>query len=193
MPAPFTDIVVRSTIEPVSVELYNPYARPGVDPPIMRCTAPCRAHVPVGRYKLYVAEGPENLSGSRAVDVSGPSTVVVDPDKPSQRTIGLVLGIGGVVAMISGAVLVLSGSCWDDGYCNHSDDGRSGAGAFLLLSGVVATPIGWVMFGKSFKPEVTTTPAGPQFGLAPALLPSPHRALGSAPDAVPGLVLSGRF
>jgi hypothetical protein len=187
---PFVTIAIRSTVEPLLVELYNPSARPLVDPPIARCQVPCRAHLPVGRYKMFVHETEGTLSGARIVDISGPSNVLVSPDARGQRTAGLGLGIGGTVAMIVGAVLVLSDLCVDG--CSRYDDSsdsRAGIGTALLLGGLVATPVGWVMFGKSFRPEVSQMPTA-QVGLSPTVFTTPR---GTATDHVPGLVLNGRF
>ena len=38
-----------------------------------------------------------------------------------------------------------------------SDRARAGSGLVLLLGGLTITPVGWVMFGTSYKPEVEVT------------------------------------
>jgi hypothetical protein len=190
--SPLVAVTFRARVEPLVIELYHPQAKPGIDGPIARCQIPCRAQLPVGRYKLYVTASEETLSGSRIIDIVGPSTVIVDPDAPGQRTTGLVLGIGGPVAVIVGAVVLVSSAfdrCYDCGDGNNNDSAGGVIGAVLLLGGLVAIPVGWTMFGRSFKPEVTQSP-GAQVGLAPTLFSPPR---GVAGERVPGLVLSGRF
>ncbi|HVU04213.1 MAG TPA: hypothetical protein VHE30_20790 [Polyangiaceae bacterium] len=152
------------------VEIYGPSANVSQDRPIARCTTPCFARLPTGRYKLHVAKTEDTLAGSRVFDLDGTSRVEVSPDEPWQRTTGLVLGIGGPVAIVTGIVLLVTEatsrsvhSCADDTCSWHEEapsDSVVAAGALLIVGGLAATPIGWVMFGKSFKPEVRVTPAG---------------------------------
>ena len=78
-----------------------------------------------------------------------------DPDTKAKNIAGLVLGIAGPVLSIAGLMTYYS-------YCDGAfsgaqtcsvDGGAQTAVALMLIGGVVATPIGWTMFGTSFKPE----------------------------------------
>jgi hypothetical protein len=95
----------------------------------------------------------DTLAGGRVFELRQSTAIVVSPDHDSQRSGGLVLGIGGPVVTIVGAVLVLSSLCEGCGRSNNA-----GAGLLLMLGGIAVTPIGWVMFGRSFKPDLTLTP-----------------------------------
>jgi hypothetical protein len=162
----------------LAVELFHPRADVDVDPPIARCVTPCIAHLAPGRYRVRALETEDTLGGSRIVEITGPSDVEVDPHDPSQRTVGLALGIGGPIAIMGGALLVLSGICIEE--CRADRSGVVLPGLLLMLSGVVATPIGWIMFGKSFHPGVQVTPLYPM-GAEPTALAGPRRAGASDP------------
>jgi hypothetical protein len=101
------------------------------------------------------------------VDISGPSTVRVDPDTHAHRDGGLALGIAGPILMLVGMVALLGNECWE---CSaeererRNDERRvpntlAGVG---LIGGLAITPIGWVMFGTSFKPEVEVDTGAPR-------------------------------
>jgi hypothetical protein len=166
--APPAEIVVTLSAEdkPLFVELYHPRAKVGTDPPIARCRTPCFARLSPGRYRLFVHETEDTLSGGRIVDLDQSTAIVVSPDHDSQRSTGLALGIAGPVVTIVGAVLILSSLCWGESdttsttgtqtCADHSNN--VGPGIVLMLGGLAITPVGWVMFGKSFKPDLTLTP-----------------------------------
>lgn len=151
-------VTIAGTRPLLLVELYAPRAAPGLDLPIARCRTPCVAHLVPGRYRLAVAATDETLDGSRSIQIEGSSELEVDPDSASQRTTGLVLGIGGPVASMLGAVLLLSNVCIDS--CSHENGGAAAAGALVMLGGMVVTPIGWILFARSFAPEVEMRPLG---------------------------------
>ncbi|HVW27565.1 MAG TPA: hypothetical protein VHC69_19505 [Polyangiaceae bacterium] len=165
--------------ESADVEIYPDWATPGSVPPIARCRLPCGFQMPRGRYRLAVAETPNTLAGSRPVVIDGASRLVVTPRDRGTRTLGLVLGIGGIVAVVAGIGLMADGfhsyyTCDLDGPCTRttSFSGEAGAGLALFLAGAALTPIGWVLFGKSFRPAVDVE----------------HPGVGSAPRARVGVV-----
>jgi hypothetical protein len=178
--------VIRGETEPLVVELYHPKAKPLTDQPIARCTVPCRATIPAGSYKLYVHESEGTVAGTRTISVTQPTTLTVSPKSTGQRVGGLIIALAGTTALLSGLALASTTLCWDGSYGCGTDAEESAALA-LLLGGLVATPIGWIMFGNSFGAGVTQT--APQYGLAPTLFPS--RASGA--NGLPGLVFNGRF
>jgi hypothetical protein len=145
------------------VDLYAPGSRPDRDVPVVRCRTPCVAHVPPASYRVYIHAEADTLAGSRTVNLAGPSYVTVTPDEPTERWLGLGLGIGGVVAIPTGLVLILVDAlndvaCIGDEPCRDTTH-LAVPGVLLLLAGLVATPVGWILFGQSFKPDVTVQPA----------------------------------
>jgi len=149
---------LASTEPGVHVSIYPEKTNPDIVAPIVDCASPpCRVGLYPGRYKLHVSEGPNTLAGSRDIEIRSPSLVTVDPDTHEHRSVGLALGIAGPVMMLGGLVWAASESCYEyDSNCQHSSDRdtRISFAIFTMLAGLAVTPIGWVMFGTSYKPEV---------------------------------------
>lgn len=124
------------------------------------CPSSCRLFLYPGKYRIRITETDETLSGSRLIDVSQSMAIEFDPDTSAKKNAGLVLGITGPIMMIAGVATLLG---HPNDYEREEDRTRINVGAFLLLGGLAATPIGWVMFGTSFKPEyeIRTWNAGP--------------------------------
>lgn len=125
-----------------------------VDRFVSRCSTPCRLTLPMGRYRLFVHRTSNTLAGRRKLDIGGPTTVVLEPKGPSQRNIGLTLGIVGSVALIFGVGMALGGANFQE------DPERATIAASLLVGGLIATPVGWVMFGVGRRPGMTVEPRG---------------------------------
>ncbi len=139
--------VTLESAEPgVRVELHYRRADPENSEPILSCIDTCSTHVPRGRYKFYVVGDDSFVSGSREVDIQDDVVLVIDPDTTEHRTIGLVLGVGGIISFGVGVSLLLNGAV-------QANDSKAETGAWMLLGSLVAIPVGWVMFGTSFKPE----------------------------------------
>ncbi len=117
---------------------------------VARCDTRCGLYLPKGKYRLVVKESDDVADGTRRFKLDGPSSILLSPDTPGQRWAGLSLGIGGIAATIAGAVLLLS----SNGCADCGEATKQKAGVVLLLGGLGATPVGWVMFGKSFKPDL---------------------------------------
>jgi hypothetical protein len=127
---------------------------------VSHCDTDCTIYVRPGRDRLRVFNTATMEAGSRTVEVMEPSLIIVDPPSPSKRKVGLGLGIGGAVLSTFGLIL------W-----GASNDVRSPrwvrgdwsllTGLAALMGGAVASPIGWVMFGKSFRPKVEVIPDPP--------------------------------
>lgn len=129
---------------------------------VSRCSTPCSLTLFPGRYRLFVHRTPDTLAGSRKVDIEGPTSVTLEPKGPSQRNIGLTLGIVGSVAVIFGVGMVLGGVDFKD------DPGRATVAASLLVGGMIATPVGWVMFGLGRRPGMSVDPReGPSVASEP--------------------------
>lgn len=146
----------------VALQLFGEKANPASAAPIVECgSLPCRVALHPGKYKVRVTETESTLAGTRGIELREASTVTVDPDTTEHRSAGLAMGISGPILTLVGLGLILSASCYD---CTDSTrhEERAGLGLFALVGGLTITPIGWVMFGTSFKPEVEVTPLGSQ-------------------------------
>jgi hypothetical protein len=141
------------------VEIYPDWASPGSVPPLARCRLPCGFQMQRGRYRIRVLETPDTLDGERSVSIDGTSRLVITPRDRAKRTTGLVLGIGGAIAVVAGIALMIHGSSEANNNCNQSNctyvwNTESTTGGILFLAGAIMTPIGWVMFGKSARPAI---------------------------------------
>jgi hypothetical protein len=139
-------------------------------PYFARCTSECALAVEPGEYWLTAAGTESTREGRRRVTIVEPTRLdVTGRDSDSVSTglalgiIGPVLTLGGMIAMLVGAVesfdYCSSGSSSGSASCGDDGDGDTliigGLGA--LVTGLVLTPIGWVMFGKR-APTVNSTP-----------------------------------
>jgi hypothetical protein len=148
------------------IALYPPERDSELGPALYRCVTPCTVELPPGKYRVHVEETKDTRAGSRIVSLSGPSFVQVSPRTHEQRWIGLGLGVGGIVLFQAGTVLLVVGAL-SEFACTGSriDEGCSGGGHFvapglaMIVAGLVTAPIGWVIFGKSFRPRVDIEPA----------------------------------
>jgi hypothetical protein len=144
---------LSSSTPGVGFKVYLEKSKPDRDAPIATCPGNCRVFLAPGTYRFLVTETESTLKGSRVIDVTGPMAIDFDPDTRTQRSTGLVMGIAGPIAMLVGFGILLGDGLHDE-YDERDDDeaGRT-VGGLLLIGGLAATPIGWVMFGRSFKPE----------------------------------------
>jgi hypothetical protein len=164
----------------VKLSLYAEDANTDSDRPFYVCESPpCRLLLWPGTYKVYAGGSDDTLSGARTLELSSSTRIVVDPDTKAHRTAGLTLGIAGPVLIFTGFVFLVSSIAIDSSQTSAQED-RATAGAFMLLGGVAITPIGWVMFGTSFKPEVETESARSErtWRTARTRLPSPGLSAG---------------
>jgi hypothetical protein len=176
LPPMFVDLA--STEPGVRVSIYPEKAKPGLAAPIVECASPpCRVGLYPGRYQLHVSEGPDTVAGSRGIEITAPSLVTVDPDTQEHRSVGLALGIAGPVLMLGGIVWALSEQCYDTDNCRNTSDRETRAelAIFTMLAGIAITPIGWVMFGTSYKPEVEVSSGLMASGDRPVRTASPRR------------------
>jgi hypothetical protein len=146
---------------PLTVVLYQLNPRSGVVSTWADCKTPCVVRVQPGAYRLLVHATSATRSGERPVLLERPSTLWVSPDSYSQRWIGLGLGVGGFLAMVTGFALLAPqiGACASEYGCDSATVGST-TGAILLLSGLLAASPGWFIFARSFSPDVDTRPPG---------------------------------
>jgi hypothetical protein len=151
--------------ETALVSIYPDWTSEGAVAPLASCHLPCGFQMQPGRYRIQVAETETTLRGSRPVIIEGPSRLTITPRERAKRTAGLVLGIGGIVAVVAGIGLMIDGThqqrCNGD-FCRELEfDAEAGAGLAVFLAGAAITPIGWVLFGKSFRPAVDVEHGAP--------------------------------
>jgi hypothetical protein len=168
---------LTTSTEGAGFEVYFESSKPGIDAPLASCPGSCRVFVYPGKYRIQITETEDTVRGNRLIEVRGPMSIDFDPDTSAKRTGGLILGIAGPIMLITGVMLVLSDEI-SNGYDDHSydNDTEEAFGVLLMAGGLAATPIGWVMFGTSFKPEYQTAPAlrstsapQPQWSFGPAM------------------------
>ncbi len=142
------------------ISLYPEFATVGSGAPLASCRLPCGFQMQRGRYRVAVAETESTLPGSRPVSIDGPSRLTITPRDRAKRTTGLILGIGGAVAVVAGIGLMADGLgrafrfCDSSTNCDSGNGAEFGGGLLLFVAGAALTPIGWVMFGKSFRPAI---------------------------------------
>lgn len=132
--------------------------------PIAECPGNCRLMLLPGRYQIFVHATDDTLAGSRMVDITTASTVRVDPDTTAHRDVGLGLGIAGPVIILASLAALLANADWysENEDRSQADETEDSLAVLGLLGGLAITPIGWVMFGSSFKPEVEVDTGAPR-------------------------------
>ena len=94
------------------------------------------------------------------MDIDGPARLVVTARHRAKRGGGLVLGIGGIAMTLAGIGVIAEASdlsptnCDVYGRCQTDATAAASMGLALMLVGAAVTPIGWVLFGKSFHPAI---------------------------------------
>jgi hypothetical protein len=127
----------------------------------------CVASVRPGQYEISVFDRGSD-AGSRELDLTRAERLLITPPDESARTTGLVLGVAGSVLLGAGvvmSVIAYSSSfseCDDGGDCD--DDTPPWLGPMGIAAGItggIAMPIGWVLFGNNLRPRVERTPVDP--------------------------------
>lgn len=169
---------------------FTPGAKPGEDRPLITCPRSCRIQLQQGQYDIRVQETDETLAGTRPFTITHDTKIRFDPDTKTKRTAGLILGITGPIAIVTGIAIIISSIHIEpyggsDG-TNHSDNDKGAAGVLLLLAGLGATPAGWIMYGTSKRPEYELSV--PSNSASPG--PKPSFSFGAVPTKG-GLSLGG--
>lgn len=128
---------------------------------VAECYGSCRVSLPTGKLVVHVSETHDSYGGRRPIRLDEPSIVRVTPSTPSDRWVGFAAGAGGTVLTVTGAFLLVAGMMSDQD-CLRScrGDREAGIGAVMFLVGGIAAPVGWVAFGRSFRPSVDIEPMG---------------------------------
>lgn len=140
---------------------------PDFPKPVAGCTGSCTVYVLPGRYRLTVSPTHSTRAGTSSVRVEHGTRLEVSPRGYASRWAGLGTAVGGMGTMVAGVTLLATGS--------KASGSRFAVGLASFLMGAAATPIGWVIFGKSYRPSVRVLPphhgegdaASARFGIGP--------------------------
>jgi hypothetical protein len=140
----------------VRLELYDPTKRPPRYLPAAVCLDRCAVTALPGRYLLRVSGpwGSDVKTSQRFLDLEESADVTIDPPSTFQRYFGLSLGILGPTLIVSGIMM----SFFSSYHTEERVQPWHTIGLSMALTGVVATPVGWVMFGVNGKPAVAIVP-----------------------------------
>jgi hypothetical protein len=128
---------------------------PDFPDPVAVCTGSCTVYVMPGRYRLHVSATAGTREGTSTMRIEHASRVSISPRTYSSRWVGLGTAIAGMGALVGGMALFAV----PDSPSGSLSDSRFTAGLVTFLAGAALTPIGWVVFGKSFHPSVRVLPA----------------------------------
>jgi hypothetical protein len=123
-------------------------------PAVARCTAYCDFWAPPGKYVVYARDP---LTGERkdlSLRIKQSSRFELQPGDDDARATGLAVALGASAAVVVGMVLVmpvLVSSACDGEDCTTTNLQRDTAavGLGLVLAGLIATPIGWIIYGSN--------------------------------------------
>jgi hypothetical protein len=153
--APVTPVV---PFVPVEVR-----ARPSVETSFVadgetfqRCTGNCSFNAPLGRRYRVHASGEGVPEATSDVVFDRATRIEVVPGDTSARAVGLVIGIAGTIMAISAAVLIVG-----NGPLGNPKSDANTWGGYLMLGGLVATPIGWGLLGGYLRTRVSVVHPGP--------------------------------
>jgi hypothetical protein len=151
---------------------------------VAECFERCVVELQPGSYDFWVHPGPHTVGGSRQISVNGPMTIEFDPDTDEHRWGGALLGAVGVGSFV--AALFILTSC-SRGCATDSTDGKLGNSLLgpLVLTGLIATPVGFSMLGTAMKPEYAIEPEDPERLRAGAPRSTRHVRLRAPPQAMP--------
>jgi hypothetical protein len=151
-PPPYLSHVSIQAAPSTLLEVWPKSHAPG-SPAVARCTAYCDFWAPPGKYTVYALDP---LSGERkdlSLRIKQSSRFELEPGDDEARATGFAVAMGGSAAMLAGLVLVMPRvlAAWCEGDCTTSKAQRdtASAGLGLLLAGVIAAPIGWIIYGNN--------------------------------------------
>ena len=121
--------------------------------PIAECVGMCDFSALPGRYTLYTHDTSSGDEHQVSLRIKRSSRFQLLQGDDSARDAGLVLGITGSVSIISGFFMVLpvvfSSICEASNCTTPGERVTAEVGLGLLLGGIVATPIGFVVFAHN--------------------------------------------
>jgi hypothetical protein len=125
--------------------------------PLTVCFDRCELRTPPGRYLLRISGPPgADVHASRGyVDLREDSVVLVDPPSSTARYAGLGLGVLGPVLILGGLFVAVNST----DLTGQHDQPYYTLGLVGFAGGVIATPVGWVMFGANGRPSIEVYPS----------------------------------
>jgi hypothetical protein len=152
----------RAVPIPIEMRGSEPHLRLEIQDPETRrtlafCDGACQWTLVPGRYRFFADATADTRAGGREVEILQASQILVTPRNESRYATGLALGITGSALTLLGAVLFLTNPGGGSSSELGTGDGAL-AGLGMMVAGLTLTPIGWVMFGTSFRPKVEVTP-----------------------------------
>jgi hypothetical protein len=146
------------------LELYDPNQRPPHDLPAAVCFDRCELTAVPGRYLLRVSGPPGSgvHTSKRHFDLRDGSVVTIDPPSSFGRYSGLALGVAGPVLLLGGLFLAVNSTS----LTGERDQPYYALGIGSIVTGVVATPVGWIMFGENGRPEIDVQPSRSRKGVS---------------------------
>jgi hypothetical protein len=138
----------------VKLELFDPNELPPRSRPAAVCFDRCALNAVPGRYLLQLSgpRGSDVKTSKRFLDLEESTDVIVDPPSAFQRYFGLTLGILGPTLVLGGLAVMVMSSAGGGRGPNYA------IGGYTALTGLVMTPVGWVMFAVNGKPSVEMRP-----------------------------------
>jgi hypothetical protein len=123
------------------------------DETVAECQGRCLFSTKRGRYTVYTRDAVADTRRQLSVVIEGRSHFVFEEGNDAVRNGGLVLGIVGPAAIVTGFLMMtpalLSGGCHDPDCTTDGEQLAARVGLGLLIGGAVATPVGWTVFASN--------------------------------------------
>lgn len=130
-----------------------PAGAPAGSTAVARCAEYCDFWTLPGKYTLYALDHSTGQRRDLSLRIKQSSRFVYEAGDDDARTTGLVLGIGGSVATVTGVLLMMpalmSSMCHDTNCTSNAERDAATAGLVVLVAGLITTPIGWTMFAHN--------------------------------------------
>jgi hypothetical protein len=149
------ELTIHGSPRNVFVELYAAGARIGLDQPVDRCRTPCKALLGDGRYELFVRSTSSTFEATRPLGVHESSVIRVEPPSKTERIGGILTAAAGAALIVYSAYTLAPRGCETANFSDCSD--HSLIVPFVLgIVGLVAFPVGLILFADSFRFPVDT-------------------------------------
>lgn len=127
---------------------------------VAQCYERCVVELTPGKYEFWVHPGPGTVSGSREITVDGAMTLEFDPDTELHRWGGVALSVIGIGALVGTVAFLFT----PPHECQTETVEGKDCSLLkpLLLTAMVATPVGLTMLGTSIRPEFKLEPEDPE-------------------------------
>jgi hypothetical protein len=124
-----------------------------------RCVQECRLALPLGTYTLRPLNEKGKSEPETNFKVTGPGRLEFDRPNTSLSSAGALIGTAGIAVVLVGTGLMMANLCVDTCEDQQARDTRASIGGAILLLGLPAIPIGWILFGRNRRPVKHEYPA----------------------------------